>query len=164
MMSSRAASGIRFTDCVFQTCGPGFNNYWQVRIKNVLAVVNPDAVVIDLGINDTNTQGTCDMPGWACYGQKIDWLLALLPSTVPVFWTNLPCSLEPADLLTACRTVNTALAAAPGRHPNLHVLNWDLRAFGHPTWMQPHSVHLTTAGYTEWAALVVGALDVGLPK
>ena len=71
-------------------------DYWQTRVADMRTRVRPDAYVVDLGINDTGTLGTSTTPGYADYGTKVDWLLASL-GNVPVFWTNLPCDIEPAS-------------------------------------------------------------------
>ena len=74
---------------------PASADYWQIRLPQVLAAVQPDVILIELGINDTDRPGTVTTTGYAAYGQKINWLLNLLPMGVPVLWSNLPCALEP---------------------------------------------------------------------
>src|SRR4029079_10274639 len=66
------------------------DDFWRVRLRQALKRINPDGVVINLGINDTGTPGTATGPGYASYGAKIDWLMQLFPDKTPVWWTNLP--------------------------------------------------------------------------
>jgi hypothetical protein len=136
-------------------------DYWQIRLGHVLAVVHPDAIVLDLGINDAIQLGTATTTGYASYGEKIDWLVALLPD-VPIFWTNLPCSLEPSAVRTGCQAVNHALALAPSRHPNLTILAWAAAANPHPEYMGSPP-HLTPLGTAAWAKLITNALDTRFP-
>lgn len=163
VMGSRDASSIRLTNCLYpkQACDSTATEYWKYRLANVLARVTPDAVVIDFGINDTHNLGTCTSIGYACYDQKIDWLMAKLPN-VPVFWTNLPCSIEALDIRTACLTINAQLATAPKRWSNLTVLDWGKAAFLHTAYMGS-APHYSVAGYAAWATLVGRALDATFP-
>ncbi len=49
--------------------------------------MQPDIVVVNLGVNDTGARGTSTTPGYAGYGAKIDYLMALLGDR-PVLWTT----------------------------------------------------------------------------
>jgi hypothetical protein len=151
--------GIRAPDC---TGGVTCTTYdwWKYRITDLKNKVQSNAYVVDLGIIDTAAPGDATTPGYAFYGQKIDWLMALLGSA-RVYWTNLPCAIEPPARSTGCVAVNTALTAARVRHPNLTVLGWKAVAEPHPEWILPDGfgVHFTSAGYAAWAALVATALD-----
>lgn len=126
---------------------------WPARLATVLGQVHPDAVVVDLGINDA-------VNGYVNYAAKIDTLLAQL-GNVPVLWTNLPCTIEQRSTRHGCTIINAALAASVHTHSNLTVLNWAAQANPHPAWISPvaPAVHLTVVGRTAWAALVVTALD-----
>jgi len=130
--------------------------FWRSRLTALKAAVAVDAYVIDLGINDTSQPGTPTTIGYAAYGQKIDWLLDQLTSSVPVVWSNLPCAIEPAKLAAACATVNDALAAARSRHPNLTVADWAATANSHPDWIT--GIHYTSRGFVEYARLVARTL------
>ena len=106
---ARPGATIRFGDCTQRTTCTTYD-YWQSRVVDTLAAVQPDVWVVDLGINDANRPGTPTSPGYSNYGAKIDWLMNLLGST-PVVWTNLPCKIEhkrpenrmQADQSGACR-------------------------------------------------------------
>jgi hypothetical protein len=152
ILTPRSGMGIRgyFAD------NPPSADYWQVRLPQVLAAVQPDVILIELGVNDTDRPGTATTTGYANYGQKINWLLDLLPAGVPVLWSNLPCALEPVARRTGCAAVNWALALAQSR---LTLINWSAAASGHPGYFIPGQVHLTDAGYTAYAVTVVRALD-----
>ena len=129
-------------------------DWWQIRLPQLLASVQPDVVVIELGANDTSQPGTVTTPGYASYGQKINWLRALLPE-VPILWTNLPCSIEPLARRAGCSAVNWALALSP----TVTMVNWGAAAMGHFEYMIPGQVHLTAAGYTAYSRVVAQALD-----
>ncbi len=124
-----------------------------------IAAVHADRYVVDLGVNDTSSPGTPTTQGYAGYAQKIDGIMHMLGAggARPVWWTNLPCALEPPSRRTGCATVNGALAAAASRWPNLHVVDWAKVADGHPAYMDSGAlggVHYTVAGYTAYAATV----------
>jgi len=156
---ARPGATIRFGDCARRVPCPTYN-FWKARVAGTLATVRPDVWIVDLGINDTVGPGTAGSPGFANYGDKIDWLMHLL-GDVPVLWTNLPCKAEPSSRSAGCNAVNAALAHAPGRHTNLDVLRWDAVANPHPEYLgaPPAGVHLTAAGAAAWSALVTHRLD-----
>jgi len=158
VLASRVGAAIRDEDCLdASTCTT--TDYWKVKIAAIRQSVTSDAFVNDLGINDTEELGTATTRGYASYGAKIDWFMALLPPDKPVIWTNLPCQVEPSNLLAGCHAVNDALAAAPARWPNLTVANWAAQANSHPEYMQDSSVHYTQVGQMAWAKFVVNQLD-----
>jgi GDSL-like Lipase/Acylhydrolase family len=161
---ARGGSGIREPDCLSSQCSS--DNFWSVKLAAAFTKVTPDAVVTDLGINDAASSGTSSTQGYADYGHKIDWFMNLLPNA-PVFWTNLPCAIEPTVYQRGCQTIDNGLAGAARRWPNLVVLNWARVADSHPQWMLDdgtgYGVHYTQAGYSAWTALVVHALDRVFP-
>jgi hypothetical protein len=163
VVASRVGSAIRTEDCLNPTNCTTFN-YWQGKLATILPKVNADAIVNDLGINDTPALGAASTPGYADYGQKIDWFMRLV-SGKSVLWTNLPCAIEPANRRTGCRAVNTALSLATQRWPNLTVLAWDLVANLHPEYMASPGtdVHYGKLGQLAWAKFVVAALDKRFP-
>jgi lysophospholipase L1-like esterase len=164
VMSSRSGYGIRGFRCLTAACAADdARDYWKIRLANVLGRVTPDAIVIELGINDAHNAGDCASLGYACYGQKIDWLLSQIPSSTPVYWTNLACSIEPVELQIPCRSINFALASAPARHPNLTLLNWAGKALNRTAWIKPNDVHFNDTGFASWSALVASALDARFP-
>lgn len=149
-------SGIRTRDC--RGCTTGL--YWQRRLTSLTRQVQPDAYVVDLGINDSVTAGAATTVGFAGYGAKIDWLMRLFNGK-PVFWTNLPCLIEPAHYQTGCRAVDAALRAATKRWSNLRLLNWARIADLHPEYLTAGywGIHLTDTGGPAWAKLVTLALN-----
>lgn len=135
-------------------------DYWQTRLASVLAVVHPDAVVVDLGINDTALPGSLTTAGYSSYAAKMQWLLDRLPDGVPVFWSGLPTPIEPTDRVTGCNAVNAAITAANAAG-TIHVLRWYTLAYQHPEYMRDvyDDVHLSDAGNEAYAAMVTTALD-----
>lgn len=162
---ARGGAGIRAPDCLTTSCAT--DDFWKIKLAATFAKITPDAVVTDLGINDALIAGTATTQGYADYGDKIDWLMGLLPDK-PVFWTNLPCAIEPPAYRPGCETVNNSLTVASQRWSNLVVLNWGDIADNHPGWMRyegtVYGVHYTDAGYDAWTQLVLGALDIAFPK
>ncbi len=168
VLLARVGSAIRTPDCLDPT-GCTTYNYWQQKLGETLTKIQPDAVVSDLGINDTTQLGTASTQGYSYYGLKIDWFMKLMPAVKYVFWTNLPCNIEPPSRLTGCNTVNTALSNARNRWPNLIVLDWATAANSHPEYMSEPvganngAVHYSAYGYAAWSGLVVNALDSKFP-
>jgi lysophospholipase L1-like esterase len=136
------------------------SDFWAKRLGDVLAVTAVDGFVINLGINDTGLEGGATSRGYACYEAKVDWLMSLLPSSKPVWWTNLPCDIEPEYRHRGCAEVNHALAGAPKRWPNLTILDWADTARGRREFLLPDAfqVHLSSSGGNAWAALISGAV------
>jgi hypothetical protein len=164
VLASRVGASIRNQDCLIAT-GCKTTNYWKAKLAGILSRVNPNAIVSDLGVIDTNHRGTSTTSGYSHYGHKIDWFMSLVPRAKPVIWTNLPCAIEPQNRVAGCHAVNHALAAATQRWANLWVLDWARVANPHPAYMTSPGtdVHLSTAGTAAWAKLVVGFLDAKFP-
>jgi lysophospholipase L1-like esterase len=162
VLASRVGAGIRTPDCLDPT-GCSTDDYWQVRLGELFGKVQPDAIVNDLGINDAISPGTLTTPGYENYGQKIDWFMSLVPHTIPVLWTNLPCPIEPPDR-PGCADVNYFLSLATTRWSNLVLVDWASVARLHPDYMlDPTNVHLSDAGHKAWADTVTAALDARFP-
>jgi lysophospholipase L1-like esterase len=162
--ASRIGSTIRTYDCLDPTaCAT--TDYWQTRLGELLPKLTPDAVVTELGVNDTVGPGTETTPGYAKYTKKIEWFMSLFPPTTPVIWTNVPCNLLPPPRLTACTTINYALTVEKARIPNLTVVDWNYASYGHVEYMVAPGtdVHLSPAGQNAWANLVLNALDNKFP-
>jgi lysophospholipase L1-like esterase len=165
---ARAGAGIRTADCLIARRDCKTYDFWKVKLRETFRNVQPNAIVIAVGINDTFTLGSESSPGYSEYAKKIDWFMNLLPSKPPVLWTNLPCEIEPPARIRGCDHVNDALALAPKRWPNLLVLDWAAVAKNHPEYMDPNlptadRLHYSDAGYAAWSQLVVSALDAKFP-
>ena len=80
-------------------------DYWKLKLASILPKVDADAIVNDLGIDDTFAPGTGTTPGYSLYDQKVDWFMDLVGGK-PVSGSNLPCAIEPPDLMTGCKAVN----------------------------------------------------------
>jgi lysophospholipase L1-like esterase len=161
VMASRVGSTIRTPDCLDPDGCTTFD-YWADKLAGVEDRVQPDVIVVNLGINDAMEEGTATSPGYADYDAKVDWFMELTDE-VPVLWTNLPCALEPQDVQAGCEVVNDALARAPERWPNLTVLDWSERAGANRDVLPVGDVHLSPVGRTLWTELVVDALDAEFP-
>ncbi len=160
VLIDRVGAGIRFSDCAGGKEPCATHDYWRNRLDDANRKIQPDAVVVNLGINDTLTAGTSTTPGYADYGAKIDDFMALIGNR-PVLWTNLPCKVEVKARLVGCNAVNAALAGATARHKNLTIVDWAAAANPHPNWMSPliGGVHYEPAGYSAWSALVAKSLE-----
>lgn len=156
---ARSGAGIRAPDCAHCTTGL----FWRAKINALRDRLQPDAYVVNLGINDAFSPGTATTRGYASYGEKIDWLMALFAAK-PVLWTNLPCDIEPLGMRHGCRVIDAALTAATSRWWNLHVVNWAAVANPHPEYIGGYlDDHLTKLGGAAWATLVGKALDARFP-
>jgi lysophospholipase L1-like esterase len=156
---ARGGSSIRFPDC--STCTDG--TFWRTRIQALRSRMSPDAYVVNFGINDARSSGAPTSYGYGQYGAKIDWIMPLFGGAA-VFWSNLPCKIEPADWRAGCVIINKALADARDRWPNLIVLSWNTIANSHPEYLgEPLGIHLTAEGGTAWSEMVTNALDARFP-
>lgn len=75
-----------------------------------------EQVIVALGTNDASDTE-------AQYAAKIDDVMAVLGSEVPVTWVNVDSGTP--KLAPAATGVNAALASAVDRHSNLTVADWD---------------------------------------
>ncbi|MGQ0832923.1 MAG: SGNH/GDSL hydrolase family protein [Microthrixaceae bacterium] len=157
VVAGRVNASIRTYDCATRS-GCTTTDYWPTKLGNIFDRANPDAVVVNLGINDALGPGSETTPGYSKYPEKIDYLMRSMGGR-PVLWTNLPCNLEPEAWRQGCAAINRALASASSRWPNLTVLDWSSRAKDHPEYMNAGDVHLTSTGHAAWANFVVQALD-----
>src|SRR5262249_43275710 len=151
VLASRVGASIRTYDCLDPT-GCTTTDYWKTKLASLAGKVVPDAIVNNLGVNDTLQMGQPTTPGYNAYDQKIDWFMALADGR-PVLWTNLPCTIEPPNIVAACNLIDSELAAAAARWPNLTVLDWNLASAGHTEYMQSPGtdVHYSTIGNAAWA-------------
>ena len=162
---ARSGAAIRTDDCPALTLNCATHDFWKHRLAEALQRVTPDGFIVNLGINDTDAPGTPDTPGYTAYGAKIDWLMHLLPASKPVWWSNLPCDIEPKTRAVGCAAVNAAIRVAPKRWPHLIVLDWASLAKGRPKYLLPPKgeVHLSVQGGLAWAHLIATTLDAHFP-
>jgi hypothetical protein len=134
------------------------SNFWKVRLTQLERV---DGYVVNLGINDAGVAAISDGRGFSGYRAKVDWMMGLMPRSKPVWWTNLPCAIEPASTRSGCAVVNRALAGARARWSNLRVLDWAAVADSHPEYLPASlgGIHLSGPAAGAWARLVGRALD-----
>jgi lysophospholipase L1-like esterase len=165
VFASRVGASIRTADCIDAANCSTFN-YWKLKLGTILPKLDADAIVNDLGINDTLSEGAAGTPGYAGYGAKIDWFMGLVGDKL-VFWTLLPCAIEPPAREVGCKRVNVALSQAAERWPNLTVLAWNGVANDHPEYMSSpgsSNVHYSPEGRAAWARFVAAALDSRFPE
>lgn len=157
-LATRQGSGIRTEDCLAPEACPA--DYWQGK----LAGLEFDALVVNLGINDTLVSGTSTTKGYAGYGHKIDWFMTLAQGR-QVIWTNLPCPILAEPRRNGCVRINVHLASAALRWPNLEVVDWNAVAGLHPEWISPDGVHISSnVALTAWTRLVLAELDARYPQ
>lgn len=159
---TRKGSGIRTADCLNQSSCTTWD-FWKIKIEETLPDVKPDIVVINLGTNDARLIGTAGTLGYTGYAAKIDWMMQRFSPTQKVLWSNLPCTLEPADRKTGCQAVNYHLSQALQRWPNLRLANWAAAANLHPEYMITNDAHYTDTGYDAYAKFIEGILDTMRP-
>lgn len=157
----KSGAGIRTRDCL-ESLGCPTTDFWGIKLGEIFTKVDPDAIVVNLGVNDTKSPGEEDTVGYYKYGKKIDWFMSKLPADTPVFWTTLPCTIIEQPRLEGCQNVNIQLALAPARWPNLTVLKWQVAANSHPEYIGTDGVHYTPVGQKAYANFVTSALDAKL--
>lgn len=133
--------------------------WWQAKLAN--HTFNPDAVIINLGINDAGA-----VP--ANYDARITALMLTLPD-VPVFFPGYPVSLEPTARQAGAHAINHAWSLAAGRFPNLTIVPWGALAQTHPEWMDtadpaPVREHYTQDGYVALTTMELAAVDSMQPS
>jgi hypothetical protein len=121
---------------------------------------HPDAVVLNIGINDTLRPDL-----YAQYGRRIDKFMSLFPTWVPVLYPTYPAAIEPSVRRLGTNAVNRAWWIATKRWPNLRIVRWGWFADQHPEWIdrsnpvpQQH-VHYTEAGYDALARYELNVLN-----
>ena len=121
---------------------------------------HPDAVVLNIGINDTLHPDL-----YAQYGRRIDKFMSLFPIWVPVLYPTYPVTIEPLVRRLGTNAVNRAWWIAAKRWPNLRIVRWGWYADQHPEWIdrsngapQQH-VHYTEAGYDALARYELNVLN-----
>jgi hypothetical protein len=120
--------------------------YNGVRPPNVIdlvhslgAALGPNVVVV-VGYNDN--EGT--------FPQDVDDALTALEGAgvKHVFWLTLRAARHPY------LTMNAALEAAVGSHPQLTIVDWNVYSRSHPDWFQSDGIHLSGAGAGAMATLI----------
>jgi len=120
---------------------------------------HPDAVVLNIGINDTLKPAL-----YAQYGRRIDKFMALLPTWVPVLYPTYPVAIEPQVRRLGASAINRAWWIATKRWPNVRIVRWGAYADQHPEWIDQTNpapqqrVHYTPAGYDALARFELNVL------
>lgn len=121
---------------------------------------HPDAVVLNIGINDTLSPDQ-----YARYGRRIDKFMSLFPIWVPVLYPTYPVTIEPSVRRPGVNAVNRAWWIATKRWPNLRIVRWGWYADQHPEWIDQSNpapqqrVHYTEAGYDALARYEFNVLN-----
>jgi hypothetical protein len=138
-IDARPGAGIR---------NGGFDEVdWPSRLRDLVAVVQPRVVVVELG---TNGCGRCDS-----IPQAIDHDMTQLRGVDQVLWLGVATFGPRAEQGTV---VNAELGGATERWDNLEVLPYDDWFAGHPELIPPDDVHPTPAGEQALAEHVGDAL------
>jgi hypothetical protein len=126
---------------------PGFEEdevaaYWSAHLTSVLAHVDPEVIVVELGYNDCGVDVSA-------YGEAIDGFMTVVPTDTPVHWLTMQ---DVDDQVTCDEPVNAALEEATTRWPNLSLLDFAAHMEGHPEWVVDGR-HLSEEGklaYADW--------------
>jgi lysophospholipase L1-like esterase len=120
---------------------------------------HPDAVILNIGINDTLKPDL-----YAHYGKRIDKFMALVPTWVPVLYPTYPVAIEPQVRRLGANAINRAWWIATKRWPNVRIVRWGAYADQHPEWIDRSNpapqqrVHYTPAGYDALARFELNVL------
>lgn len=128
---------------------PGSDAYWDTHLASLLAHVEPEVIVVELGYNDCGHN-------LSAYGDEIDDAMVHVPSGTPVHWLTMH---DVNDQRTCDETINAALAGATTRWPNLTLFDFAAHMEGHPEW-STDGTHLSTAGQKAYAAWLTDQLDL----
>lgn len=116
--------------------GGGYDGVdWPTRLRDLVAVVDPRVVVVELG---TNGCGGCDSVAAAIRDD-----MEQLRDVEAVLWLDVATH---GPRAAQGREVNAALARAAERWPNVEVLPYDDWLAGQPDLLPPDDVHPTAAG------------------
>ncbi|MCX7619835.1 MAG: SGNH/GDSL hydrolase family protein [Acidimicrobiales bacterium] len=152
------------------------SDFLERRLAGAISRISPDLVVIELGVNDH------ELSWLDGYDAAIDRLMARIPGSIKVIWTNV---VPVPGRFDAAMQVNDELRAAEGRWPNLWVVELDriisellggqcpVLSQGTVSW-QPiqacfesydaGSPHLAPSGSMLWAAAVRIVMDEYLTR
>jgi hypothetical protein len=97
-------------------------------------------VVVAVGYNDFEDQ----------YAQNIETALAALRAAgvKQVWWLTLRAAHHPYV------NMNDDIVAAAAKHPEMHVIDWNLYSRSHPEWFQTDGLHLLAPGSEAMATLI----------
>jgi GDSL-like Lipase/Acylhydrolase family len=129
--------------------GGGFSDLsWPPRMRDLVAYIKPQAVVVELGTNGCS--GCASLPA------AIDADMETLKDVKAVMWLKVGTEGPRADV---GKEVNAALEEATERWGNLTLLPYDEWVAGRPDLVPPNDVHPTAAGQAALARHVGDALD-----
>jgi len=103
------------------------------------------AVVLGLGYNDA---GNTD-----AFRTKVNAIVGELANTPEVVWLTLH------DVRPGYAAANQVLRDTARAHSNFHVVDWNAAASGHGNYFAGDGLHLTSAGATAMAQLILGELQ-----
>ena len=113
----------------------------------ILRDIRPQSgtVVMALGTNDF-------WLGQSAFAAKIDTAMALVPSTVDVYWVNLYMGSD-----YAYGQINRAIDERASHYSNLTVI--DFESIASASWLAGDNVHFGSTGYTARAEQIVSAVS-----
>jgi hypothetical protein len=107
-----------------------------------------DVVVVALGTNDGTDPGE--------FAHRIDLAMGALQGVAHVLWVN------QRQFAPGRAEMNSVLASATARYPNLTVLDWNAAVDANPAAVGPDGIHLTDVGRALMAGLVANAVHTAL--
>jgi hypothetical protein len=165
VIGDSVATGIYWHDDAISVMQERLGVYWDIaicrtidgtscpfdgeRAPTLLQVVGargtvPPTVVVEVGYNDPA----------ATFSTEVDRAMSALlgAGAKHVLWLTMRASRAPYP------TLNTLLAQAARRWPQLGLVDWNAASEGHPSWFQTDGVHLTREGGLAMAHLAHGAV------
>jgi lysophospholipase L1-like esterase len=131
------------------------SRYVSSRIAmGVVATGGFDAIVINLGVNDTLAGYVTQDPAFHM-GRILD-----AAGTTPVLWLNQAETLPNHEV--AAVAYNAALRTAADQYPNLTIVDWGAVLDQHHEYLDPDNLHLNPRGQSIFAQLASDAIDAEL--
>lgn len=131
------------------------SRYVSSRIAmGVVATGGFDAIVINLGVNDTLAGYVTQDPAFHM-GRILD-----AAGTTPVLWLNQAETLPNHEV--AAVAYNAALRTSADQYPNLTIVDWGAVLDQHHEYLDPDNLHLNPRGQSIFAQLASDAIDAEL--
>ena len=120
---------------------------WTDEVDGLVAVTDPDVVVVELGTNDREPP--------AVVAEGVDAVMRPLRTVPRVIWLNV----QNWNDSPQTAAINEVLRQATIRWPNLEILDFWRHFTDTPEWHSTDPVHLNEAGSAELARFIRQALD-----
>jgi hypothetical protein len=125
---------------------PGIKMAQAQQTIDRLAQQGPNDWIIELGTNDAGAQNTLWSEAFLSEWQQIQ-------SSGCVIYVSVSPRAGPV-----ANQIDASLAGLAQAHANVHVLDWGHLEYGNAAWLEPDTIHPTSAGQAELAALEAQAL------